>query len=119
MPILVIPTPESPLTQGDILKGVKLYETAPEGTSCLAGPKYCMVVSRPCVVAHKTRVVVVGVEKYKADKPNIVKYTDVIDFLESIRTGEKRPDCFYVGQLPGEESGRYHAKLDSFYTIQL
>jgi hypothetical protein len=120
MPIVESAVMGDPLNQGDILRGLTLFITQVNGTSAAATKfPFCLVVSRPCVVAHKQQVVVVGVKAYSEGVPNAVDTFDkVVDFMTSARDGVTSPDVFYLGQLPGE-AGRFCARFDSFHTIEV
>ncbi len=125
MPI-VVPVLDSntPLSQGDLLKGVPLFQTGkPSGAkfepvSCKA--PYCLVISRPCVTSHKDRVVVAAVEPYKNDeiKKSLGSFDALKEFYADVRDGKSSPDQFYLGQLNGEK-GSFCARLDSLHTIEL
>jgi hypothetical protein len=57
MPIIEVPQPGSPLSQGDILKDLDLFLTADgsddEGGRPEKSPYHlCLVLSRPCVIEH-------------------------------------------------------------------
>jgi hypothetical protein len=79
----------------------------------------CLVLSRPCVAAHKKHVVVAAVARFPDNVPkNIDSFDKVLAFLTGARDGGSSPDVFYLGQLPGR-SGRYGARLDSFHTIEI
>lgn len=126
MPILKPPESDAPLSQGDLLKGLKLHATGPDwleagGTATnLHKGSLCLVISRPCVVAHKGRVLVAAVEAFKPSVPkDIESFKDIVGFLEDLRDGFGSPDCFYLGQLASEGDGRFCARLDSLYTVQL
>ncbi|MHB8902547.1 MAG: hypothetical protein ACYC6Y_27615 [Thermoguttaceae bacterium] len=122
MPIIE-PPGQSPLSQGDILDGVRLFATARSWESS-AGPaqhtaKLCMVLSRPCSVTHKANVVVAAVEKYVDAVPkDCESFSDVRDFLTALRDGVNAPDVFYLGQLPGRQ-GRYCARMDAIFSIEI
>ncbi len=63
MPILRLPKNDDPLTQGDILSGLRLYATGNDwnvGGSPEELDQYnlSLVFSRPCAVLHKPRIVV-------------------------------------------------------------
>ncbi|MBP3958315.1 hypothetical protein J8F10_23960 [Gemmata sp. G18] len=120
MPIVESPVLGYPLSQGDILRGVTLFLTRANGTEAAATKfKFCLVVSRPCVLAHKPQIIVVGVKEYSEGVPHSVNtFEKVIDFMTVQRDGDGSPDQFYLGQLPGE-SGRFCARLDSFHTIEI
>lgn len=121
MPIVVpVPDPNTPLSQGDILKGVLLFYTGAPGTAVAHKSPYCLVISRPCVTAHKNRVVVAAVERYKNDDvlKQLESYDEAKEFYADIRDGKSSPDQFYLGQLEGEK-GSFCARLDSLHTIEL
>jgi hypothetical protein len=66
MPIIEPARPGAPLTQGDILSGVALFATKGSweergGQAAVTTSDLCLVLSRPCVAAHKRHVVVAGV----------------------------------------------------------
>lgn len=89
------------------------------GEAAKAPFKLCLVVSRPCVIAHKPHITVVGVEKYPEDTPREANTFDrVLDFMTGARDGTTSPDVFYLGQLPGTV-GRHCARLDSFHAIEI
>jgi len=126
MPIIEPEHSDSPLDQGDLLRGVKLFVTSRTdsvdgGEATPLETSYCLVISRPCVIAHKPTIIVAAVEKYKANIPDgIDTFRKVKSFLEGLRNGEGAPDQFYLGQLPGDdEQGRFAAKLDSIQTIRV
>jgi hypothetical protein len=92
----------------------------------------CMVLSRPCVAAHKSTFIVAAVEQFKQPAPrpaeppsqskgDLPKGAEGLDkllsFLTGIRDGRTSPDVFYLGQLPGC-NGRHAARFDSLHTIQ-
>ncbi|MFO0957372.1 MAG: hypothetical protein U0800_07875 [Isosphaeraceae bacterium] len=124
MPIIESPSEGSPLTQGDILQGVKMFLTdaGPDGESDkhkLSPMNLCLVVSRPCVIAHKPQILVAGVVKYPQEPPkDIETLADVLDFMVGARDGLLAPDVFYLGQMPNMK-GRYCARLDWLHTIGL
>jgi hypothetical protein len=113
------------LNQGDILRGVTLFATQdsanPKGGDAAKAPfPLCLVVSRPCAIAHKQNIVVAGIDKYPDSVPkDMNSFEKVLDYLTSARDGETSPDVFYLGQIPTEKKGRYRAKLDSLFTIQI
>src|ERR1700730_7053236 len=114
----------APLTQGDLLSGIALFATKGSwdengGQASVVKSELCLVLSRPCVAAHKKHVVVAAVAKFPDNLPkNIDSFDRVLDFLTGARDGGSSPDVFYLGQLPGR-SGRYCARLDSFHTIEV
>jgi hypothetical protein len=124
MPIIERPRQDAPLTQGDILSGVSLYATKGSweekgGVAAAATFELCLVLSRPCVAAHKKYLVVAGVAKYPDSVPKgLDNFNKVLDFLSSARDGLGSPDVFYLGQLP-LRSGRYCARFDALHTIDI
>jgi hypothetical protein len=124
MPIIEPARPGAPLTQGDLLSGVTLYATKESweetgGQASVVKSELCLVLSRPCVAAHKKHVIVASVAKFPDSVPkNIDSFDKVLDFLTGARNGDSSPDVFYLGQLPGR-SGRFCARLDSFHTIEI
>src|SRR5262249_12972567 len=124
LPIIEPPDPQLPLSQGDVLKDVRLFftkETWSEagGEAGRLAQELCMVVSRPCCVAHKAMAIVAAVEKFSNRVPkDFQTFEDIRNFLTDLRDAPDAPDIFYLGQLPNYD-GRYGAKLDSLHTIQL
>ncbi len=124
MPIIEPPGESQQLSQGDILSDVSLFVTKQgwnnNGGEFKKSPfKFCLVLSRPCALEHRLKVVVAGVTKF----PDIVPkdadtFKKVKDLLEYMRDGGESPDIFYVGQLP-EREGRFCARLDAIFTIQV
>ena len=113
----------TPLAQGDILKGIPLFSTRKsadaDGYSASDTKlNLCLVLSRQCVVEHKRSLVVAGVGKYSEDIPPTLTFSELIDFLKTVRDGVDSPDLFYLGHLP-ELPGRYCARLDSLHTLEL
>jgi hypothetical protein len=113
----------APLSQGDILKGIRLFLTrkSPDSEDYISSEAkfgLCLVLSRQCVVEHKRSLVVVGVMKYSGDVSPDLTFQEVVDFLETARDGVNTPDQFYLGHLPSLQ-GRYCARLDSLHTIEL
>src|SRR4051794_19956578 len=107
MPIIETARPGAPLTQGDLLSGVVLHATKGSweengGHSSVVKSDFCLVLSRPCVAAHKKSVVVAAVAKYPESVPKgIDSFEKVLDFLTGARDGGTSPDVFYLGQLLG------------------
>jgi hypothetical protein len=124
MPIIEPTRSNTPLTQGDILSGITLFVTREGwgdtgGDAGKAATKLCVVLSRPCVAAHKKHIVVAGIDKVNDKVPREVEsFETVLNFLNKQREGERSPDLFYVGQLPGR-SGRFCARLDLLFTIEV
>jgi hypothetical protein len=126
MPIIEPHASGEPLNQGDLLRGVKLFLTGKTdaltgGESVVSKTDHCLVLSRPCVTAHKGAVVVAAVQRMPSQTPVEIKTLDrALNFLTQLRDGNDSPDVFYLGQLPGKESdGRYAARLDSIHTIEI
>lgn len=132
MPIVILPSEDSPLSQGDILKGLRLYSTKgdwdnqdePGGRSQLEKFELCLVLSRPCVLQHKPDFIAAAINVVKEAPPVEVSPEDKVEaykrvkaFLERLRDGIGRPDRFYLGQLPNLSAGRYYAQLDSLHSI--
>jgi hypothetical protein len=124
MPIIEPARSGTPLTQGDLLSGIALFATKGSwdekgGQASVVKSELCLVLSRPCVAAHKKHVVVAAIAKFPDNVPkNIDSLDKVLDFLTGARDGGSSPDVFYLGQMPGR-SGRFCARLDSLYTIEV
>jgi hypothetical protein len=118
MPITDTPEAKAPLSQGDILEGVPLFFTKsgePEKTD----HTLCLIVSRPCNVLHKRKIIVSPIEKYSNNVPeNFQSFDAACEFFTNIRDGVDSPDLFYLGQLPGRD-GAFCARLDALHTIEL
>lgn len=126
MPIIEPIASSEPLNQGDLLRGVKLFltgktDTLSGGESVSSKSDHCLVLSRPCVIAHKKSVIVAAVDKFQSSTPKEIDTLDrALKFLTQLRDGNETPDVFYLGQLSGRESdGRYAARLDSIHTIEV
>ena len=125
MPIIEPSPTDSPqLSQGDVLQGVNLYATESGwedggGKPAKSPHKYCLILSRPCAIGHKRRVIVAGIQKI-TDKPSksVDSFRKVHAFLTDMRDGLGSPDVFYLGQLPNEE-GRFCARLDALSCIEV
>jgi len=124
MPIVELSRPDAPLTQGDILRDITLFATKEGwlergGDPAKAPFKMCLVISRPCGIAHKRFLMVAGIEKYPDEVPKTIDTFDkVFAFLTGARDGIRAPDVFYLGQLPFRP-GRYCARLDSLHPIEI
>ncbi len=115
--------PGSSLSQGDILKGIKLFSSrkgagAAAHTPSEAKHEMCMVLSRQCAIGHKNTLVVAEVAKYAEDIPVELSFDEIVDFFKTVRDGVGAPDLFYLGNLPNEV-GRFCVKLDSVHTVDL
>lgn len=125
MPIIESVPETSSLGQGDILDGVPLYQTGDwwsenaQGAAVSSHKKLCLVLSRPCVIAHKEIILVCPIEVAGGTTPDEAKSADdLLGFLTELRDGDGSPDRLYLGDLPGKK-GRFFAKLDSIHTIEL
>ena len=123
MAIIELHSRGAPLSQGDILKGIRLFLTTKEADAGDYTPSeskfgLCLVLSRQCVLEHKKSIIVAGVTKYPDDVPTTLTFQQLIDFFETVREGINAPDLFYLGHLPSL-SGRYSARLDSLHTVEL
>lgn len=59
------------------------------------------------------------VGRYQDKTPEEVQsFDEIIDFLEGLRDGKDTLDQFYLGHIPAIQ-GRYHAKLQSLFTVDL
>lgn len=121
MPIVESPDPGKALHQGDILKGIPLYATSAnwaDGGQVAASVKCeaCLVLSRPCVAAHKNKLVVATVERIQENPPGDT-FEQIQSVLSDLRSGIDAPDCFYLGHISSLGVGRYRARLDSLHTI--
>ena len=123
MPILETPNPNAPLTQGDVLNEVVLHSTSSNwdengGRAESRKIQLSLVISRPCVAAHKSQVVVAAIG-CRTERPpaDVDSFEQIRSFLTGIRDGNSSPDRFYLGQIPGQPNGRYYAELDSLHTI--
>ncbi len=127
MPILIKVSKDAPLNQGDILKDIPLFQTGSDWAQPGTEPQkikspICMVLSRPCVAAHKPCIVVAAVERIKEGIPKDVdSFRKVKQYLEQLRDGFSTPDRFYLGQgIPTlDGTGRFFARLDSLCTVKL
>lgn len=124
MPIIE-PAPDgAPLSPGDVLQLVRLFATQESwmdagGEASALRENLCLVLSRPCVAAHKPHVIVAAIQQYKGGVPDDVKsFDDLLGFLKDTRDASDMPDVFYLGQIPGKE-GQFCARLDSLHTIQI
>jgi len=124
VPIIERAPADSPLSQGDILQSIPLFATIEcwmpaGGKSALQPEKLCLVLSRPCVTAHKRTIVVGAIQQYKGRVPKDAEtFDDYRAFLEDCRDAPEQPDVFYIGQIP-EKQGRFCARLDSLHTIEI
>jgi len=121
MPILEIPSPDQELSQGNILKGICLFNTLgassdDDGTPDEADGELCLVLSRPCVIAHKETVVVANISAFPDKPAKEFDFARALLFLKAMRDGHGSPDVFFLGQVPGY-SGRFGARFDRLYTV--
>lgn len=125
MPIIeLVNDPSTPLSQGDILKGVCLYSTKKSWVNGGGDPEatnraLSLVLSRPCIAMRDDWIVVASIEQYKNKPPaQFSSYEEAIDFFTAIRDGLTTPDQFYLGQITGRD-GVFCARFNSLHTIQI
>jgi hypothetical protein len=124
MPIIEPPRPDSPLSQGDILRDIPFFLTQTpwkegSGKPAKAPFNLCLVLSRTCVVAHKENAIVAAIDQLKGALPKgIDSFDKMLSLLTGVRDGRSSPDMFYLGQLPGR-TGRHAARFDSLHTIEI
>ena len=124
MPIVERPVADAPLTQGDILKGIPLFITSGAWTDRPDVRKqpfeFCIVVSRPCAIAHKKHITVAGIARYPAAQPKgIATLDDLLIFLTGARDGLTTPDVFHLGQVAELGDGRFCARLDALHPVEI
>lgn len=122
MPILVPAVQGSPLSQGDLLKDVKLYFTSDAGGSTAAPhgrATFALVLSRPCVAVNKGRITVLAVEKlpHQIDK-EVSTFQQLVRRVSAVRDADGT-DAFYVGEIPGGDGQRHAARLDFISTLEV
>ena len=122
MPIIESVHVDDPITQGDVLQNVPLHRTLiadSEPRSVQSKSPLCMVISRPCGIAHKDDLLVAEIEKYDQSVPKGVEsFAEALDYLQTQRDGTSSPDRFYLGEIPGKD-GRYVARLDALFTLSV
>lgn len=120
MPIIESVNADNPITQGDVLQNVPLHRTLiadGDPKSQQSKSPLCMVISRPCGIAHKQDLLVAEIVKYNQSVPKGVDtFKQALDFLKTQRDGVVSPDCFYLGEIPNHE-GRFVARLDALFTL--
>lgn len=78
-----------------------------------------MVLSRPCVTAHKPCIVLAEIHVYPTDLPKDADtFRAAAAFFTNIRDGDDAPDRFYLGSVPGY-TGRFCAALDRIFTVEI
>lgn len=123
MPILVPHDPAEPLSQGDLLGGVRIYCTA-NGSDHAPGAwnhDLALVLSRPCVAVNKPRVIVAAVEPFAFQLPKDLKaqsLADLVSLMAEVRDADGS-DVFYLGEIPGQGGTRYKARLDFITTMEV
>lgn len=124
MPIIeALVNSEVPLSQGDVLKGMNLYQTRKTdqngGEPTPANQSLCLVLSRPCVASRSEVIVVAAIEKYKNSRPaTFESFEEAKQFYTTVRDGLTTPDQFYLGQIDGYD-GCFCARFNSLHTIQI
>ncbi|HEX3657041.1 MAG TPA: hypothetical protein VHV55_14600 [Pirellulales bacterium] len=80
-----------------------------------------MILSRPCAIAHKPTCIAAAVTRKSEDPPGQAgeSFEKARSFLDQIRDGDRAPDRFYLGAIPGAAPGRYYANFDSIHTLAL
>ncbi len=127
MPILIEVSEDDPLSQGDILKDISLFDTNSDwaqqgGQAHRIKSQVCMVLSRPCAILYKPQIVVASIECTKELAPKGVNsFQKAKEYIEQFRDGLDSPDRFYLGQEIRTlgQSGRFFARLDKLHTIRL
>src|SRR5689334_21148701 len=109
MPIVGLVEASAPLEQGDVLKGITVFETA-GGDPAGDNPEYVLVISRPCNAIRDGHVVVAPIASRDLGS-NGIKEADTLarirSFFEGVRDGRHAPDRFYLGALGTDEKKRY------------
>lgn len=122
MPIILPTANDGPLTQGDILQGVKLFATRLDksgGTASESSGELCLVLSRPCVAAHKSCLIVAQLRNQSPSLPKEVQsFDDALAFFTDTRDGLDTPDRFYIGSIPNYDN-RFYVMLDRIFTVVL
>lgn len=122
MPILVPRDAAEPLSQGDLLDGVRLYCTqAADQAPGVWNHELGLVLSRPCVAVNKTRIIVAAVEPFAFQLPKDLKaqsLSDLVSLMADVRDADGS-DTFYLGEIPGVANVRYKARLDFIATIEV
>ncbi len=121
MPIIQNVSKAEPLSQGDILSGIKLFSTGLNnngGESIICKSTLCLVLSRPCAITHKEAIVVAMLDKYQNAFPKTETLKLMIGFLTELRDGVESPDRMYLGEIP-ENSGKWNVRFDSIHQIQI
>ena len=130
MPLLHPARDAEPLKQGDVLKDVQLYSATADGSPAGLASPYCLVLSRNCNAFRDKFILVVAIEPAAAESFEKITRNDAggLDKLDTVRRrydalrdGDRRPDTFYVGEIPSATipDQRFAAKLDSIHTIEV
>lgn len=118
MPITKPINAEEPLSQGDILKGFPLSISDAESDVTFTKSDISLVLSRPCVIAHKNKIILATVGVWKFEDPDDIDTFDKAKTMfEQLRDGVVKRDRFYLGKIPGCGDNRYLAHLDSLHTV--
>ena len=120
MPIIETVAETEPLSHGDVLKGVKLFSTDGSGEqSVTSKASFCLVLSRPCVVAHKPLLMVAAIEEFKYSiSKDVASFDEMLAVMTGIRDASQSPDVFYLGTLPSI-SGRFCARLEQLHCLHV
>lgn len=123
MAIVVSVAPTEPLCQGDILEGVPLFFSgADENPGIDKKINHCLVLSRPCAIAHKPYILVAAITPIQIDflkAANLDEYSlsKLIAQFKGMRDADGS-DAFYIGEIPKLGNARYKARLDFICTVE-
>lgn len=119
MPILVPPTPNAPLEQGDVLADIRVFATDSDQSPLEDVQGLVLVISRPCNSLRDGRVVVAPIRKRPIPDLRAAETPDeLIAFFTRVRDGDGAPDSFYIGELESS-TDRFFAKFDALYTVHV
>jgi len=120
MPIIEAVSSDVPLSQGDVLSEVKLFSTDAAGENAIASKaRFCLVMSRPCGIAHKSLITVAAIDEFKFSLANKVEsFDELLAVMTAMRDGIQSPDVFYLGHLPSFNE-RYCARLEQLHCLAL
>lgn len=114
-----------PLEQGDVLQGIPVYSTDPDGAPAGSTPDFVLVLSRPCNALRDEQVVVATALARSLAGDNLKQIetaSELKRLLAGLRDGKSYPDHFYLGDLvlaSGAAPKRYFAKFDSLHSIKV
>src|SRR5688500_369739 len=100
MPILETPSPNAPLGQGDLLKGVNLHATTVDGEADVEPDQMALVLSRECVIENREAILVAHVTSDQGPfQTAMATFEDALNFFKAIRDGDQATDTFYLSEL--------------------